>query len=334
MRTTSLGDMAHTFMLQRRSANLRHEMARLTDELSSGQVSDIKSVLSGNHAYLTGIERSFDTLAGYSVANTEARHFGDTMQTVLENIQNSSGQLAADLTLAGSQTTSAVSSGITDTAGQNLQSMIAALNTSVAGRGLFGGTATDRASLNDAQTLLNALSVAVGPQASATDAMNAATAWFDDPAGFTAMIYNGSADTLAPIQLADQVQVSFDIRANDPELREALKHAAMAALAENPTIGLNQSAQRTLYTLTGNGLLAAQDDLVAVRARLGSTQASIEDTTARNSAEKTSLEIARNTLLAADPFETATRLDEVQFQLQSLYSVTVRSGQLSLVNFL
>ena len=55
---------------------------------------------------------------------------------------------------------------------------------------------------------------------------------------------------------------------------------------------------------------------------------------ARNEAEETSLEFARNSLLAADPFETATELENVQFYLQSLYTVTARNSQLNLVNFL
>ena len=54
----------------------------------------------------------------------------------------------------------------------------------------------------------------------------------------------------------------------------------------------------------------------------------------RNAAEVTSLTMAKNTLLEADPFEAATKLEEAQFQLQSLYTVTVRSSELSLVNFL
>jgi flagellar hook-associated protein 3 FlgL len=43
---------------------------------------------------------------------------------------------------------------------------------------------------------------------------------------------------------------------------------------------------------------------------------------------------AKTGLLEIDPFEAATKLEEVQFQLQSLYSVTVRMSQLSLVKFL
>ncbi len=89
-----------------------------------------------------------------------------------------------------------------------------------------------------------------------------------------------------------------------------------------------------MYKLTGIALQTGQDVLTDLRSRIGFTEARIETIAVRNQAEETAVEFSRNQLLAADPFETATELENVQFHLQSLYSVTVRSAQLSLVNFL
>nr|WP_254449254.1 flagellin [Ruegeria sp. HKCCA5491] len=63
-------------------------------------------------------------------------------------------------------------------------------------------------------------------------------------------------------------------------------------------------------------------------------QARVEQASTRNSAARTSLEYSRNELIAADPYQTVAQLQTVQFQLESLYSVTVRNANLSLVNFL
>ena len=46
----SLGDLANSFMLQQRGAALKTEMAQLTQELTSGQVSDVKNVVAGNYS--------------------------------------------------------------------------------------------------------------------------------------------------------------------------------------------------------------------------------------------------------------------------------------------
>lgn len=54
----------------------------------------------------------------------------------------------------------------------------------------------------------------------------------------------------------------------------------------------------------------------------------------RLSAQRTSLEIAQNELSSADPYDTVMRLEETQFRLESLYTITARLSELSLVGFL
>jgi flagellar hook-associated protein 3 FlgL len=89
-----------------------------------------------------------------------------------------------------------------------------------------------------------------------------------------------------------------------------------------------------LFGLSANELLQGQSGAVTLQSRVGFAQARIDTIATRNAAEVTSLQMARNALLEVDPFEAATKLEEAQFQLQSLYSVTVRMSQLSLVNYL
>jgi flagellar hook-associated protein 3 FlgL len=139
---------------------------------------------------------------------------------------------------------------------------------------------------------------------------------------------------LAPFSLSETERVSLDIRANDPVLKDLLMNAAVAALADDPAFGLTVPQQSELFGLAGLGLQSNLDQLPDLRSRIGFTEARIEMIASRNQAEETSTEVARNALLLADPFQTATELENVQFQLQALYSVTVRSSQLSLVNFL
>ncbi|MDG1170848.1 MAG: flagellin, partial [Sulfitobacter sp.] len=92
--------------------------------------------------------------------------------------------------------------------------------------------------------------------------------------------------------------------------------------------------ENSIFGKSGQALLIAGDDVIALRADVGFVEARIEKIGARNSAEATSLEYAKRALLEIDPYEAATKLEEAQFQLQSLYSVTVRMSQLSLVNFI
>ena len=334
MSSVSLGDLSQSFMLQRRSVGLRQELTRLTDELSSGRVSNVGRVLAGNHNYLTGIERSLETLQGYSVANSEAAYFTGAMQTALSRVQEFSGQLGLDLVLASGGPIGVVAGSPAANARSQLEGIVSSLNSDIAGRSLFSGTTSDTRPLVDAEALIDALRLAVVGQTEPESIFAAAEAWFANPAGFDAVAYSGSNTPIAPFVLSDTEAVSLDVRANDPAIKAVLMNTALSALADDPALGLDVPAQSELFGLTGRALQSNQDLLTDLRSRLGFTEARIEKISVRNQAEETSAEFARNTLLEADPFETATELENVQFYLQSLYSVTVRSSQLSLVNFL
>lgn len=334
MKSTSLGDLAQSFMLQRRSVALRQDLTRLTDELSSGKVADVRQVLSGNHNYLTGLERSLEVLQGYSVANTEAGYLTGAMQDSLERVQEYGSQLGLDLLLASGGPLGVVSGNPAENAMTQLQGIINSLNDDVAGLSLFAGTATDSAPLPDAETLVGFVRTAIAGQPTPEDALAAAETWFNDPAGFDTLAYSGSTTALAPFALSDTERVSLDIRADDDAIKDLLMHITVAALGDDPALGFGVEEQSELFGLTGIGLQSNQDQLTSLRASIGFVEERIEMISARNQAEETSMEFARNALLAADPFETATELESVQFHLQSLYSVTVRSSQLNLVNFL
>ncbi|MEP3513727.1 MAG: hypothetical protein ABJN38_18325 [Lentilitoribacter sp.] len=334
MSSVSLGDLSQTFLMQRRSVALRQDMSRLTDELSSGRVSDVREILAGNHNYLSELERSLEVLDGYSVANAEAAYFTAAMQSSLDNVQDFSSQLGIDLILASGGPLGVIAGSPSGNANTQLQGIVRSLNSDIAGRSLFAGTATDTVPLANAETIIDELRLAITGQTTPEDIVAAAETWFNDPAGFDTLIYTGSATELAPFVLSDSERVSLDVRANDSAIKDILMNTALAALADDPTLGLTVPEQSELFGITGLALQSNQDLLTDLRSGIGFTEARIETISVRNQAEETSVEFARNQLLAADPFETATQLEDVQFHLQSLYTVTVRSSQLSLVNFL
>jgi flagellar hook-associated protein 3 FlgL len=334
MTALNLGDLSQSYSLRQRNTALKQQMDQLTTELASGQVADVRQVLAGNYSYLTDIERKMDILAGYNVATTEAAYFAEASQLALGRVEDIGTDLSSSLLIAGTSAIGVSGSDTVAEARNALEAMVGAFNTDVAGRYLFGGTATDNRPLLSADDLLTALQTAISG-ATTPDAMLAdAKTWFDDPAGFATSIYQGSADGLAPFALSQTENVALDIRATDPKLYDMLRLTAVAALADDPTFGLDINGQSELFDKTGQQMLGAKDSIIALRAEVGFVEARIERISSRNAAEVSSLEYARTSLLEVDPYETATRLEDVQFQLQSLYAVTVRSSQLSLVNFI
>ena len=74
--------------------------------------------------------------------------------------------------------------------------------------------------------------------------------------------------------------------------------------------------------------------VLAAETRLGAQQKLVEDTT---TAQKDVIDIYKTRILAlegVDPYEAATRLSQLETQLQSSYAVTARLMNLSLLNFL
>lgn len=334
MTMISIGDLAQNLVLRHRGSALQTSIATLTQELASGTVKDVSARLGGDHSYLADVERRLTKLDGFDTATSEARLFAETAQAALEQLQDTTAKFGTDLLSSVPTTIMTILDQSAERAGRELEAAISLLNGGVAGQNLFGGTATDRAPLADAGALLDGLRIAVSGAATAEDIRIAADTWFADPAGFESQIYQGSATSRAAVNVGAGQQVDLSLRADNAMFRETLKALGLAALSNDVSLGLDATAQNELLRDSGETMLSVQSDLSGVRSGLGDSQARIDETAVRNAAERSALTLARNTLLEADPYETAVRLTDAQFRLESLYTATVRTAQLSLVRFL
>ena len=217
---------------------------------------------------------------------------------------------------------------------EKLEGMMATLNGTVGGRSLFAGTATDVSPLADSDVLLNGLRLALAGATTATDIDQAARNWFNDPAGFQALVYQGATQNVAAVQIGSGEQVTLSLRADDRVLKDIMRHAAVAALTSDVTLALDPDLRVEVQKASAEGLLTTQGALTGLRADLGFAQEAIEISQTRSAAARLSLEQIRNTLIEADPYTTASLFEEAEFQLESLYTVMSRMSRLSLVNFL
>jgi flagellar hook-associated protein 3 FlgL len=124
------------------------------------------------------------------------------------------------------------------------------------------------------------------------------------------------------------------VTALDPTLVETLEGLALAALVADGTLPGDAPGRALLARTAGSLLLGANTDLSSLRARVGTVEAQIADSADRNAAESTALKIARTGIIAADPYETATALEGVRTQIETLYTLTARLARLSLADFL
>ncbi len=337
MSQMTVGDMAAHFMLRRHNVDLKMNMTQLTEELASGRTADVAEHLGGNYSYLNDIEHGMNLLKGYQTATGEAGIFTGAMQTALETVQVQSSDLAADLVLVASSAIPSVLNSASADARTQFQSLVSALNTSVAGRSLFAGVDVDAAPLTTGDAMLADLRTALtsAGAASVGDVQAVHDDYFDTAGGgFETTGYQGSTTGLAPFLLGEGESVDLDLRADNQAFRDLLKATAKAALATDATLGYASPMQADLLRGAGEDLLTGQSGLTAIRADLGYAEARIDESKARLATEKTGLEYAKGELIGIDPYETATRLENAQYQLETLYTVTVRMSRLSLMDFM
>ena len=334
MNLTAIGDLARGMTLRTRATEIKTQIETLSYEMSTGKVQDTSGHLGGDYSHLLDLDRSLARLDAFKIATTEAGLFTDVMQQSLNTFDTSLAEVSATLLAFGTANQTVTHEQVSVQARNELDTMMSALNTRVAGRSLYAGNATDVSPLASAETLLAALETKLSGLTTMTDIRTAAEDWFNDPAGFDAVIYQGSDTPLAPMQIAENERITLPITATDPTFKAALRDTALAALASKDALAWSPTLRTSMFTQLGVDLANAKDETVKLRAEVGAAEARVEQAATRNASARVSLEYSRNALIEADPYETAAQLQTVQFQLESLYSVTVRNANLSLVNFL
>lgn len=334
MNSVSIGDMAQSFHLRRQNAELKTEMMRLTSELSSGKVQDVMKHLGGDLNYLTDIERSLQMNSVFTRSAHEAAGFSAAMQSSLSYLQQSISDMSSDILGLGDGSNTYTDTHLALKGQAVVEGLVSTLNTSVAGRALFSGSATDRTTLASADIILNDLRAALTGQVTVADIETAMNDWFGSGGGYETVAYTGGTSHMSAFHLGDGERVDLEIKGDDAAFKITLKSAAMAALSADPALVLSDETRAAMLDRAGEISLNAVDSLTVTRAALGHAEARIEDASIRLTAQNTSLEIARTELLSADPYDTIVKLEATQFRLESLYTATAKLSQLSLVGFL
>lgn len=335
MSMTSVGDRSLQFNTMRATTQIKTRLSVLTDEMSSGVAHDLTGHLRGDTARLADVDRRLNLISGFTSTAAEAGQALTAMQTTLQGVESTRSQLAAQLVALPS---SAMPNQINNSIGSGraaFDNIVRAMNTTLGNRSLFSGNATDTIPLAEPDMMIASLSFAVSGAVTANDVQTAIDTWFNSPTGgFATMAYQGDTGQALTRRVDSDVSVKLDGRADDPAIRDLLKAAATAALAGDPGLTLTDTVKSELLRSAGLQLLSAAQPLVNIQARLGISEQTVEETTVRQTAQKTAYGIMRNTLVSADPYDTAAELQQVQKQLETHYTLTARLSKLSLVEYI
>jgi flagellar hook-associated protein 3 FlgL len=331
---TAIGDLARGLVLQRQTGALKAEVQRLTDELATGRRSDPARPGRGDTAPVAAIEIGLARAEATRQAAAMGLHRAAAIQGALGSVATAADGLARDILSLGPEPDALRLGNIAADARGRFEAVVATLRASEGGRALFGGAAVTGPAVADAATLLAAVDAAVAGAGATTPAAIAAAvaAWFDDPAGFAATGYRGSAAPMGAIPVGDGAAVTLGVTALDPGLRRTLAALAVAARADHPA--LPPGAGAALLREAAPLFAAAAEARVAAAATLGRAERRLAEAVAAQGAQATALALSRAELLAADPYATAVALEAAQRQVETLHAVTARLARLSLADFL
>jgi flagellar hook-associated protein 3 FlgL len=330
----SYGDLTTHAFLRNRNAELKLDLATLSEEVSTGKKSNLTEELGGDFTYLADIENNLNRIESQMVATGETTLFALSIQDSLSRVQEGTQQLRDDIYSVSPALTETDATRFSQDAERKLDAAVSSFNGWAGGRSLFAGTATGTSPLNSTATLMTELIGEVSGLTDADDIIIAVKDWFADPAGFDTAMYVGSTTDISPIEVGDGEVVSLNLRADNDDLKSALQSFAILALLDEPALGLSALTKTDLARKGSGELAESTERLINVQADIGFMEGQLERVSTRNEASKTALSLAFNDIVLADQYEASAKIKTTETQLEILYTVTARSAQLSLVKFM
>ena len=240
---------------------------------------------------------------------------------------------------------------ISDGAKNSLEQVRAALNLALGGRFVFSGPAVDTPPVADSGVASDPTTPAgvlaalkAGPPARNLADPADMKAFLDDvdqvfsdsyaanPAYNFSVFYKGSTTGTMTTRIDDGSEVSLDVRASDPALRDVLK--SLFVLEAVPASETSIKSYRLLaeeLTTTLSGGIYGSTNLSGV---VGYREQLVNETLDRHAQTEKLVNNTLSDLESVDDYKAATRLTSLQQQMEMTYVLTSRLNQLSLVNYL
>ena len=332
---TGVSNLASHLQMSRTNTQAKLALNSAGQEVASGRKSDLVKATGGDFGPLFAIERTLTQLNLRAQTIKDASAKAAASQLNMENIQTTLANYGTDLLGAVGIDSQPQAFSIANSARGALDRMVSSLNAQYGGQSLFAGANIDGPAVVDASTMyadITALTLAAPDSVSAIAAIDF---YFFDPAGgFATGGFSGSALDAPGAELADGEVVDYSVRGDDLSIRQALRNVAMAAVAANGDHGGSNFDGMNMLQEAATGAISTQSGLIGLREGLGHVEEQIDTAAARNSAESTTYEINRNAILAADPYEAATRFQALEGQMEAIYLMTSRLSNMRLQNYL
>lgn len=331
---STYGDMSRHLALGRHSARLKADVSSLSKEITTGLVGDKARHLNGKLSFLAGIEQRIEfATARKSIAQNSANLLA-TQQSALAGISARSESVYLELLQTPPGENYAQLDRQINALDAAFVDAVKLLNTSFAGRSIFAGVAGDRPALAPAQDILQALAADLSPGLDGAGLSAEIDAWFAEGGGFDTAGYLGGDAVPEALNVGEGLEISFEITAQASPIRQTLAGLAKGAVLATGVFDGAPAEKLDALRAAASTLAASNTGLIDLAAQVGVQEERAARAVSAAEAEQTAMSIARTELVSADPYETATKLEQAMSQLELIYSLTARLSRLTLADYL
>ena len=323
----------------------QNEMNDASQEATTGVYADIGLALGGNTAQSVDLTREISRIDAITGSNSIVNQRLSSSQSALTAMSSAAQDMLNQLVaLSGNQDGSSIQL-TQSTATSSLQTFTSYANTMVNGEYLFAGINTDVQPITDQtssstdtintalQDYMSANGIAstqdiTGPQM--TDFITSVVEPMFTGSDWSNWSQASSQNMSSRINGSEVVDSSTNT--NEPGMR----YFALASMVTTALMGqdLNSAAQGAVSTQAISYTRQAIDGLNDQQSELGLSQSRVSKANDALSAQKDIIQNRVIDLQGVDPYEASTKVNSLETQLETAYTIVAKIQQLSLVNYL
>jgi flagellar hook-associated protein 3 FlgL len=325
----------------------QNEMTSASTEATTGVYADIGVSLGSSTSLNVNLTREVSRIDSILSSNSIANQRMTTSQTALTGMGTQAQKLMDQLVALSGNTDGSSVALAQQAASSTLSNVIASANTMVNGEYLFAGTNTDVQPMTDKSSATNAAIQSALTTYMSTQGVTASTISADQITDFIKTqvepmftsdaswsSWSSASDQNMTSRISNSEVIETSTNANSSGIRYlALATSVTNALMGTPP-GLNQSAVNAVTKQAISYTRQSVDGLNSQASQLGLSQSRLSDANTMLNAQKTILNTSIGDLTGVDPYEASTKVNSLQTQLQTAYTIVSKIQQLSLVNYL
>lgn len=336
---------------RRQVADLSRQLNQAGEEATTGYKSDRFRALGSRAGEAMATRARLDRLESFATINA-------TLDRRLEMTGSSLGDMRAslqtvlDLAVPSTEGHAFTGAQLQAAARAALDQVIGQVNRSYEGVSLFSGVANTVQAIQPYDTVNPAsglsprgmVETAIGAMpvdAAQANAKADALAAIFDPAAtgaatYRETVYNGAARDMAgkgmSVRIDEEEVLDYGVQADDPAFSEMLRGLSMLASVDIST--LDDQAAQAWTSRAFEALENGRTGLLSAETRIGAQRRQLEDTMESQAARVTLYRQQIDSVEGVDPYEAATRLTQLQTQLEASYAITARLSKLSFLNYM